>query len=123
VTYKAAQSLFVILCLITIVCLILLPSIFGHAKVEENLLPETLLTYTKKALAVDPKDEDAFTYKGIALDYLGVVFTQIGNNFVYLHGLHFAASFFVYVSDLINLCRNISDGVRPRILYCGYEIF
>src|SRR5262249_1824948 len=31
------------------------------------------------------------------------------------HGLHFPVSFFVYISDLINLCRNISDGVRPFI--------
>ena len=26
-------------------------------------------------------------------EYLAVAFTQIGNNFVYLHGLHFSASF------------------------------
>src|SRR5215831_2280600 len=50
---------------------------------------------------------------------LDVALTQIGNNFVYPHGLHFPVSFFVYISDLINLCRNISDGVRPFIPPCS----
>jgi Flp pilus assembly protein TadD len=82
--------LFLILCSIAIVGLILLPSVFGLAKAEKDIASVNVTSvyekglalyklgnysqavrYFDKALTIDPKDENALTYKGIALDYLG----------------------------------------------------
>ena len=84
------QGLFPILCLITVIGLILLPTIFVLAKVQKDVVSGNdtsvynkglalsdlgnytgAIVYYDKALAINPHDVNALTHKGIALDNLG----------------------------------------------------
>ncbi|MGA9153144.1 MAG: tetratricopeptide repeat protein, partial [Candidatus Nitrosopolaris sp.] len=84
------QGLFLILCLITVIGLILLPTIFVLAKVQKDVASGNdtsvynkglalsdlgnytgAIVYYDKALAINPHDVNALTHKGIALDNLG----------------------------------------------------
>jgi tetratricopeptide (TPR) repeat protein len=80
-TIKAAifQNWSFILCLITIVCLSLLPAVLVYAKVGNNIslyykglvLGSGAILYYDKALAMDPHYVNALTSKGLTLDKLG----------------------------------------------------
>ncbi|MGC1932637.1 MAG: hypothetical protein WA667_26995 [Candidatus Nitrosopolaris sp.] len=61
---------------------------------EEPIWPRTIFTPKEKQILVYDKEEALARFRQAKLT---VAFTQIGNNSVYLHQLHFLASF-LYIS-------------------------
>ena len=96
----------------------------GCLRVIKSLNDE-INTVSKRILLLAKEDEIAkllMMIPGIGYYYsalLIVVPAQIGYIINYLHGLHFFCLVLVCVLDVINLCRNISDGVRPFMPPCS----
>ena len=70
----------------------IVPSNLSYAPSTNNSIPVTVTEGLIRIFAhivpiLNGRDSEGHVI------YLGVAFTQIGNNFVYLHGLHFPASF------------------------------